>query len=51
MGGVAFLGLDYQAVERCFALEPPADPKDAWWALRVLESEALKLRNDDADKR
>lgn len=47
--GAHWLGLKYEAVERAFALEPPADAKDAWYALRVLEAEAIRLRNADAN--
>lgn len=44
-----FLGLDYSAVAKSFELEPPAESAEAWWGLRVMEAEALKLRNDDAN--
>lgn len=48
-GGVTklvWLGLDYQAVKIAFEVEPPQDLADAWWGLRVIESEATVLRNE-----
>jgi hypothetical protein len=48
-GGVTrlvWLGLDYQAVKIAFEVEPPKDLADAWWGLRVIESEAMVLRNE-----
>lgn len=49
-GRLVWLGLDYAAVELAFRVDPPADLKDAWWALRVIEMEAVQLRNQDADQ-
>jgi hypothetical protein len=45
------MGLKYEAVEKAFALEPPADREGRWWALRVLEAEAVRLRNEHANSR
>lgn len=44
-GGVHWLGLKYEAVERAFKNHPPENEVDAWDALRVLEAEAVRLRN------
>ena len=44
-----WLGLRYEIVQLSFELDPPADIQDAWWAVRVMEGEALRVRNRDAN--
>lgn len=50
MGGVVWLGIEHEALERAFRLYPPADMRDAWWAALVMEAEAVGLRNEEMAK-
>jgi hypothetical protein len=49
MDRVVWLGLEYSAIELAFRLEPPADLKDAWGAVKVMEGEAIRMRNERAN--
>jgi hypothetical protein len=49
MGGIGWIGLVYGEVRAYFERKPPANVDDAWWALQVMEGEALRLRNRRAD--
>ena len=48
MGGVVWMGLEQEALERAFRRHPPADLDDAWWAAQVIEAEAVRLRNEES---
>lgn len=50
MAGVVWLGIEHEALERAFRLYPPADLRDAWWAVQVMEAEAVWLRNEEMAK-
>lgn len=46
MGGAVYVGLDYPAVQLVLDLEvPKPDQRDTWWALRIIEREALEVLN------
>jgi hypothetical protein len=49
MAGVGWIGLEYAEVRAFWARQPPADEADSWWALQVMEGEAVRLRNKRAD--
>lgn len=49
LSGVHWMGIKYEAAALHFRLHPPADEPDAWEALRMIESEAVRLRNDNAN--
>lgn len=43
---VVWLGLEYAEVRAYWERHPPADVEDSWWALQVLEAEAMRLKNE-----
>lgn len=49
MAGAAYLGIDYAEVRAYWGRKPPRDEDDSWWALQIMEAEAIRLRNKRAD--